>query len=131
VERLLLGDVRGSFYSSTVLQIGKFRVLVTSEVDGTSPREIDGISPLRTMDRVVEIKSSKKGIGTVLSNQGLPVQLTCNGSKHLAVVTVGVDHVSFPLRRITLVVCTCSLPNAFLLRCRSTGTRLWWSRCSG
>lgn len=96
VERLLLGDVRGSFYSSTVLQIGKFRVLVTSEVDGTSPREIDEISPLRTMDRVVEIKSSKKGIGTVLSNQGLPVQLTCNGSKHLAVVTVGVDHFPFP-----------------------------------
>lgn len=37
---------------------------------------------------MVEIKSSANGLATVLSNQGLPVQLVCNGARDLLFVSV-------------------------------------------
>ena len=38
----------------------------------------------RSEDRLVEIKSSFKGVDKVLANDGLAVQLTCNGSKSVS-----------------------------------------------
>lgn len=86
VEHLLVGRVEGSFLASTILRIGGHRVLVTSEVDGTLPPP-----PADGADRLVEIKSTTKGRSSVLGKQGLPVQLTCNGSVELAIVHVSND----------------------------------------
>ena len=95
VENLLMGKSTGSFNASTMLRIGKHRVLVTSEVDGSSPpppragqAAAGVVADADVAGRLVEIKSSKKGTGAVLNNQGLVVQLTCNGSKQLLVVSV-------------------------------------------
>lgn len=85
VEDLLMGESTGSFNSSTMLRIGTHRVLVTSEVDGASPAEHAAVD---ATERLVEIKSSKKGTGKVFTNEGLVVQLACNGSKKLLVVSV-------------------------------------------
>lgn len=73
VERVLCGcDREGSFYCSSRLHIGQYRVLVTSEVDATNDH-----------GDLVELKSSSKKKGMEFTDTKCNLQIAINGSSYV------------------------------------------------
>lgn len=74
VETLLCGSAGkcSSFYACSTVSIGRYRILVTSEVDARD-----------SSDDVLELKSSSKKKGMEFVDGGVALQIALNGSQHL------------------------------------------------
>jgi len=82
VESLLCGSAGkcSSFYAASTVRIGRYRILVTSEVDG---RDASG--------DVLELKSSSKKKGMEFVDNTVALQVALNGSQYLLGCSLDAD----------------------------------------
>ena len=69
-------NLHTSFHAANILQIGDFRVCVASEIDCCD-------DPARAEDTLVEMKSSSRGLGAMISGAKVAIQVGINGSKRV------------------------------------------------